>query len=140
MHLQRSIVCLIALIALCTALPATAQDAPPALGQIHEDQTGGISLRPPAGMERITRRGDPNRIVEFVDKDRHWALRVDRTTYDQPTVVTALPGGNPGVMDLIVEQFTRGQINVEVLRQDLVNHGPHDMGLLAMRYGAPDDR
>src|SRR5690606_287572 len=107
------------LIALLAALPATAQDRP-ALGQIYEDQAAGISLRPPAGMRRVQTRGGPDRVVEFTDPDRHWTLRVDLTTYDEPMRVTALPGGNPGVMDLTVTQFTEGQVHVEVLRQDLV--------------------
>lgn len=141
MYRTRALIRLIPLFALLFALTADAQDNRLRLGQIHEDQAAGISLRPPAGMERHQRSTDPGRIVEFVDTERHWVLRVDRTTYDQPTVVTAIqPGGDPGVMDRIVEQFTEGQIHVEVLRRDLVNHGALDMGLLAMRYGPTDNR
>ncbi len=140
MYRHHLIALLIPMIVFAVSLSAEAQEQGPKLGRLYEDQVAGIALRPPASMEKLPHRGDPNRVVEFVDKDRQWVLRVDRTTYDKPTVVTALPGDPPGVMDRIVEQFTQGQIHVEVLRQDLVNHGTLDMGLLAMRYGPADSR
>jgi len=127
------------LIVLLAAVAAPAQNRP-ALGDVYEDQTAGIAFRPPAGMRRVQGRGGPERVVEFTDPDRQWTLRVDLTTYTEPMRVTAVPGGNPGVMDLTVQQFTEGQVHVEVLRQDLVNLGALDMGLLAMRYGPTDNR
>lgn len=142
--MTRTLIALLCLV-LTTPLLAQAPAAEPAavrLGQPYESQTGGIALRPPAGSSEIRRGGDPDLIVEFVHEKKEWTLKVHRLTFTQPMPMTMVEGvsGPPGVLDATAEQFRTAQVNVEILRQDVVNLGPMEMGMLAARYGLPKAR
>lgn len=134
-------ICLLLVAPLLAQAPAD-RSAGPRLGQVFESQTGGIALRPPAGASEIRRAGDPDLVVEFIEEQKGWALKVHRMTFSQPMVLSTNDptGSPPGILEATAQQFRTAQVNVEIVRQDVVNHGALEMGMLAMRYGTPQAR
>ncbi len=121
-----------------TGVPLTVSLAP-----VYESQTGGISLRPPADAKQVTRGSEADLIVEFINEQKQWALKVNRTTFERPMQLSSdsdAPLDRQGILQLTAAAFKQGQINVEVVRQDVVNAGDTDIGRLAMRYGPPQQR
>ncbi len=52
------------------------------LGEPFESQTAGITFRPPAGGKQI-QKTDPDNVVEYVNDDKHWLLKVTRAPPEQ---------------------------------------------------------
>lgn len=127
--------------------PATkpADDATvPALGERFSTVAGGVAFRPPAGGQQIKPANMGTHIVQFVNNDEKWALKVSRMIFEQPTPLRGVDDPKtpiedesrtkPGVLDQVIQQISLQVPGTKVLRQDVVNVGPHDAGLLAMRY------
>src|SRR5947209_17741395 len=70
------------------------------LGAAFENQSAGISLRLPAGCERIASGGAGDDLGQFTDDKRKWVLKIARIQRNEPTHLTtvndnfgkALPG------------------------------------------------
>src|SRR4051812_40937352 len=109
-----------------------------ALGAAFESQSAGISIRPPAGSRTIRRAVSADEIVEFVNDDKNWMIKVSRITTREPMGLlkfTAKDGSTkPGLMEATLEQFNKSTPGAEVVRNDVVNIGANPVGMLAMRY------
>lgn len=125
--------------------PTAEQSVAPALvalDPVYETLTGGIALRPPGDSRRIEGAADPDLVVQFVQDEKRWSLNVYRYTFTEPTSLGSSQT-NPaqrGLLETTAVNFATSQPGVQLLRQDVVNAGSYDVGLLAMRYGSASQR
>lgn len=119
------------------------QQAPAsALGPAYESRAAGIALRPPAGSKEI-HRASPEEIVEFINDEKAWSLKVSRVTLSQPLPLTKFFQNTvqrPGVLELTAENVRRENPNAEMLRHDVTNAGSNQVGLLAYRAPVGNQR
>jgi hypothetical protein len=104
---------------------------------------GGISLRPPQGATAIRPRSVGSTIAQFVNKDENWSLNVSRLFLDKPARLAGVDDPRtelvdesqtqPGLVSETARRLAR-QSAGRLLRADVVNVGPHDVGLIALRY------
>lgn len=104
------------------------------LGPAFESEGAGIAFRPMADAREIRRGGVPDEIVQFLLPERQWVLKVSRFALQKPVPLVAPAPGGVGLLDNTLETLKRARPNAEVLRQDVVNIGDADVGMLAMRY------
>src|SRR6266850_157152 len=124
------------------AAGADEDDVRDRLGERFTSQGRGISFRPPLGGAQIKRTPIGTDIVRYTAADEKWSLNVSMLTFDKPTKLLSVDNPNtpedesktkPGILQQIAQQL--GQNNsTEVLRQDVVNLGPRDVGMLVARY------
>lgn len=128
-----------------TTAPAPPATAPaPAtpdalLGAEWDGSSGGIVLRPPAGMKSLPRLPKPEELARFVDEERGWGFGVSRVTLERPVTLNSrpLPGGRvqQGFVDLTAEQMLK-ELGGEILRKQIVFLEGTEAGVLAISYGA----
>jgi hypothetical protein len=120
------------------------ETTPEMLGPQFMSQAAGISLRPPAGVKTV-RRVSGDTVVEFVNDEKKWVLRVTRTVLTKPMKlsVPSQPGqnGDRGMLELSVETLQGKLPNNKVLRQDVIPLAKHDAGMTIMRAAiGPQDQ
>jgi hypothetical protein len=106
------------------------------LGKAFESKTAGIAMRPPAGCKQIVRGGSPDDIVEFVNDQKNWSLKVSRSTLSQPVPLDEyFDNGRkmPGVLQMTAENFKRENATAEVVREDVIDLGLNKVGMFASR-------
>ena len=121
--------------------PARAKDAaadPLPLGEPFRSQALGISVRPPAGFRMVRKLGGDE--VDFVDEQRKWTLKVSRMQLTEP--MTLEPGVDPkrdnlpraGLLEITLGRLKAAMPAAVVLRNDVINLGANDAGLIALRH------
>ncbi|HEV8292683.1 MAG TPA: hypothetical protein VGP94_12205, partial [Tepidisphaeraceae bacterium] len=129
------------------AAPKTAnadeEDVRDRLGERFTSQGRGISFRPPIGGAQIKRTPIGTDIVRYSAADEKWALNVSMLTFEKPAKLLSVDNPatpedesktKPGILQQIVQQLQQNNVSTEVLRQDVVNVGKIDVGMLALRY------
>jgi hypothetical protein len=144
-------------VALCAISPSMAEDAPEpldvlrdrpdaqeaeaaaggvALDKPYESLGLGISIRPPLGSKAVRHVGGD--ALEFVHPQNRWNLKVSRTELTQPmsleTVTDQDGTRHVGLLEVTVDRLKTTLPAAAVLRQDVTNVGPHDAGMVAIRY------
>jgi hypothetical protein len=115
------------------------------LGQPFESQTAGLAFRPPAGGKQI-QKTDPDNVVEYVNDDKHWLLKVTRARLSKPMPLQTSKGKagggaeRIGLLDYTVQDILQTNPKAEVLRQDVVNVGEHSVGIAIVRVGLGTER
>jgi hypothetical protein len=125
------------------AKPADQDDVRDRLGERFTSRGRGISFRPPMGGAEAKRTAIGTDIVRYSDADEKWALNVSMMTFEKPTKLVAKDDPatpqdetktNPGILQQIVRGFSRTIRARNVLRQDVVNVGQYDAGMIVVRY------
>jgi len=142
------------IVALCAAVvaaaPARGSDTRPVAGAAREEdfasllgepfssRAAGLSFRPPAGATPSRRLGYGADIVTYTNAEDKWQLRVSRMFLEKPARLLAGEspgsGGNDGIVDQAVRQILLQNAAAEILRKDVINVGPHDVGLVICRF------
>jgi hypothetical protein len=114
------------------------------LGERFSTLAGGVSFRPPAGGRQIKPANVGTNIVQYVNIEEKWTLKVTRMLFEQPTLLRGKDDlqtpiideskTRPGVLDQVVQQIMFQAAGTRILRQDVINVGPHDAGILILRY------
>lgn len=114
------------------------------LGEMFVSKAAGVSFRPPAGGVMSRRLGIGKEIVSYANTDEKWSLKVSQVYFEKPARLVgrddpATPGNEaqmqPGILDETVRQLKLQNAATQVLRDDVVNIGPHDVGLVICRFG-----
>lgn len=118
---------------------AAARDEDPAslLGEPFSSRAAGISFRPPAGAAPSRRIGYGADIVTYTNAEDKWQLRVSRMFLEKPARLLAgdTPGAAAdGIVDQAVRQILLQNAAAEILRKDIINVGPLDVGLVICRF------
>jgi hypothetical protein len=123
------------------------------LGPVYENRAAGILMRPPAGSKTIRKNGG-DEVVEFVNEQRRWALKVMVITTQQPIGLTTTKDVNGremlGLMEITKDRVARAlpegaTAEGRFLREDVINiadgipsEDPRqrvpNVGMLALRY------
>jgi len=121
--------------------PDEAPTTRPVLGPTYSSQSGGISLRPPAGCKIINRPvGDS--VVEFVNEKQKISLRITHTSFSKPIKLSISPDApgpiingekDKGLLELTASQYTTRLPNSKILRQDVMPLAGHDSGVIVLR-------
>jgi hypothetical protein len=126
--------------------PGSSAAADALLGEAFESQTAGITFRPPAGGKQII-KSDPDNVVEYVNDDKHWLLKVTRARLSKPmplqTVKKGAAGEQIGLLEYTVQDVLKTNPKAEVLRQEVVNvgeHGEHAVGIAIVRLSVGNER
>lgn len=126
--------------------PAAEADESPAarLGVRFTSLAAGLSFRPPAGGVQHRRLGMGTDIVQYLNTDEKWSLKVSRLFLETPTQLVGpeerggLPAemaqAKPGLLDEMVRQLRIHDANTQILRKEMINVGPHDAGVIVSRY------
>ncbi|CAN5555091.1 hypothetical protein BH10PLA1_BH10PLA1_07850 [soil metagenome] len=124
-----------------TGRPDETPSTQPVLGEKFISQSGGISLRPPAGCVTIRRAGSDT-IAEFVNEEKKINLRVTRTSFSKPVKLT-IPADKPGVtingekdkglLEMTASQLQLRMPSSKILRQDLLPLANHDGAVVILR-------
>jgi hypothetical protein len=113
------------------------------LGQPFESQTAGIAFRPPAGGKQIIKT-DPDNVVEYVNDDKNWLLKVTRARLSKAMPLQSgkdkTGAARVGLLDYTVQDILQTNPKAEVLRQDVVNVGDHNVGIAIVRVGLGTER
>jgi hypothetical protein len=112
------------------------------LGDAYESQTAGLSFRPPAGSTQV-RQTEQDHIVDFVDEERHWILKVTRARLAQPMPLQTIKEkgrDRMGLLDYTVSDVQKEHPAAEVLRQEIINVGEHGVGMAALRFNVASQR
>src|SRR5687767_15036739 len=113
------------------------------LGERFTSRGRGISFRPPLGGTEIKKAAIGVEIVRYVGADEKWSLNVSLMTFEKPTRLVSVDNpvtkedeskSRPGIISQIVTQLLQNNVSTEILRQDVVNHGISDMGMIVARY------
>ena len=111
--------------------------AEPLVGPKFESKAAGIAFRPPAGCKEVRKPGS-DEIVEFINDDKSWLLRVTRPTFPTPVPLTNGKDANgrpvQGLLDYTINQLKIATPNATVLRQDVVNVDASFVGLITLRF------
>lgn len=110
------------------------------LGTPFESQAAGISFRPPANCVQI-KKAQPDEIVQYVDEKRGRTLKVTRVQLGKATPLESKPGGpgqiaQAGLIELTLDQIKSQVATAEVLRQDVIDTGKFNVGMIVLRYNA----
>jgi hypothetical protein len=112
------------------------------LGDAFESPVAGISFRPPAGSKAV-KQTDQDHVVDYVDEDRHWILKVTRARLAQamPLQSAKVKGADRvGLLDYTVQDVLKEHPAAEVLRQEIINIGEHGVGMSALRFNIGSQR
>ena len=113
------------------------------LGEPFESLAAGISFRPPANCKEVTKT-DPDNIVEYLQEERQWLLKVTRARLGQAvalqTVRDAKGAERRGLLDYTLDDIRKTYPTAELLRKDIVNVGPAGVGILIVRVGIGNDK
>jgi hypothetical protein len=112
------------------------------LGEPFENQVAGIVFRPPAGSKQV-KQSDPDHVVDYVDDDRHWILKVTRARLAQPMALQSIKEQGRermGLLDYTVADVLKEHPAAEVLRQEIINVGEHGVGVSALRFNIANQR
>lgn len=112
------------------------------LGDAFESPVAGISFRPPAGSKAI-KQTDQDHVVDYVDEDRHWILKVTRARLAQamPLQSAKVKGADRmGLLEYTVQDVLKEHPAAEVLRQEIINIGEHGVGMSALRFNIGSQR
>ena len=113
------------------------------LGERFTSQGRGISFRPPIGGAQIKRTPIGADIVRYTSADEKWSFNVSMLTFEKPAKLLSVDDPRtpedesktkPGILQQIVQQLGQNNIATEILRQDVVNVGKNDVGMLVARY------
>jgi hypothetical protein len=108
------------------------------LGGVFESQSAGLAFRAPADCKQLRRPG-ADEIVQFVNDQKRWHLRVHRIQFGQPVPIATRKDPRtqkdvPGLLDMTLEQFQLDKPGAEVLREEVVPIGDTLVGMIAARY------
>jgi hypothetical protein len=119
-------------------------DASQYLGERFTSRAAGLSFRPPVNGTQIKPPAVGINIVQYINSDEKWALKVSQMVFekparlvgkDDPTTPTVDESKTqPGVLGEMEKQVTMQQSGCHVMRQDVINVGSYDTGLLVLRY------
>ena len=107
------------------------------LGPVFESKGNGIALRPPKDSTPQRRIGTQD-IIEFVDEKKGWTLKASKIMLAQPGSLSEWRDTQgrpqPGVLEFTATRLKEEIPEAEFLRQEKINIGDGDVGMLALRY------
>jgi hypothetical protein len=102
----------------------------------------GISFRPPMGGVQMKRTPIGADIVRYSAADEKWSLNVSMLALEKPAKLLSVDNPatpedeaktKPGILQQIAQQHQQNNVSTEVLRQDVVNIGKNDVGMIVVR-------
>ncbi len=137
-----SAVCLIGMLwgaAGAQTLPTAPQDAPanrPAslLEGSFESAAAGITFAAPAGCREIHKGPGDADLVEFINEEAQWDLKVALWTTDAPLPLKQDKAGAAGLMDSTIQQIRLSNPGAQVVRNEITRIPQARVGRLAFRY------
>jgi hypothetical protein len=107
------------------------------LGAEFESRGNGIALRPPKDFTAQRRVGTQD-IIEFVNEEKDWTLKLSKIMLAQPGSLSEWRNTHgepqPGVLEFTATRLKEEIPDAEFLRQEKINIGDGDVGMLALRY------
>src|SRR6185436_20103509 len=85
------------------------------------------------------KRTGGDQLVQYVNEDKKWSLTVSRAVLSQPMRLLSEPDSKEkskiraGMIDSTVAQMRADAPGVEILRQDFINVGETEVGMIAGR-------
>jgi len=96
----------------------------------------GISFSPPLGMKEILRPLS-DEIVRYIDDQRHWVLEVTKIELADPMELGNINKGDAvaqGLMGRTLAGIEKTTPGAQIYRQDQINVGTVDVGVIVARY------
>jgi hypothetical protein len=106
------------------------------LAERFQSVAAGVSFCPPLGMKEIMRPLS-DEIVRYVDDQRHWVLEVTKLELEHPMELGNIKKSDvvvPGLMARTAAGIERATPGAQIYRQDQINVGTVDVGVIVARY------
>ncbi len=117
---------------------AEPQSAPARLGVVFQSLSAGIAFRGPDDCKQIRRGLTADDLVQFVNEQKHWLLKVARLDLEKPVplIIYKDAKGNPqpGMLQMTIDSMKHEYPGIEILRDDVLPIGEVNAGVLAARY------
>ncbi len=107
------------------------------LGGSFQDPLAGVAFRVPAGCAQVRKAGDE--IARFANDAQTWLLIVNKSASAQPLELTAA-APKMGLLEIVAARLKQSNPGIEFVRQDTVNLGEYQAGIIAARYTAGTQR
>ncbi len=109
------------------------------LGGTFHNPLAGIAFRVPGAVQQVGKEGAGDEIARFANEKKTWELIVTKTTTAQPM---ALSGNEKkfGLLETIAARLKQGNPGIDIVRQDVVNLGENNAGLIAARMTTGGNR
>ena len=107
------------------------------LGGTFQDPLAGIAFRVPAGCNQVAKGGEE--IARFANAPKTWLMIVSKSSSGQPIELTAT-APKMGLLEVIAARLKQSNPGIEIVRQDTVNLGENQAGIIAARYTAGTQR
>ncbi len=121
-----------------TAQPATRHSE--LLGAKFSSHLYGIEFYPPANCTEI-HKPTPDTIVEFIQDEYNWRLQVSLVRLEKSIPLTIhndqFGQKTDGLLEMTLDNIRRGTPGVSVLRNEVINAGRINIGMIAVRYFGP---
>jgi hypothetical protein len=108
------------------------------LGPTFESAAAGITFKPPANSKEIRRAVSGDKIVQYVNEDKKWNLRVSRMLLSKAMPLNKVEDKNGvetnGMIEYLTAQIQNAIPGAEIKRQDTLNLGDMPVGMIAVRY------
>ena len=102
------------------------------LGGTFHNPLAGIAFRVPGAVQQVGKEGAGDEIARFANEKKTWELIVTKTTIAQPMPLS----GNEkkfGLLETIAARLKQGNPGIDIVRQDVVNLGENNAGIIAAR-------
>ncbi|HRK29607.1 MAG TPA: hypothetical protein PLD59_00910 [Tepidisphaeraceae bacterium] len=106
------------------------------LGDTFTSEAAGISFRGPGNCIEL-KRSNSEQLVQFVNEEMKWSMSVGRVLLSKPMRLIASDGPQgrriPGLLESTIEQIKVDAPGAEILREDFVNIGDAEVGMIVVR-------
>ncbi len=154
MHLLKHLLLLCAVVGSISSTAGFAAQTQPAradsedngsqfLGEYFTSRGAGLAFRPPIGGTQIKPAALGVSIVQYVNPEEKWALRVSQMVFEKPSPLLGKDdlstpavdeSKTTGVLMQTAQQLLVQNPGSTLLRQDVVNIGKYDTGMIILRY------
>ena len=100
------------------------------LGASFQSPLDGIAFRVPGSCQQVPKAGDE--IARFANPEKTWEMTVSRSTSSQPMALTG-EASKMGLLEVVAARLKQASPSIEIVRQDTINLGENQAGILAAR-------
>ncbi|HYO10364.1 MAG TPA: hypothetical protein VER17_15450, partial [Tepidisphaeraceae bacterium] len=123
------------------------------LGGTFHNALAGVAFQVPSRVQQVSKASVGEEVARFASADKAWELVVNKASTGQPLPLTGgapkdrkdakAPASQPsqlGLMEVVAARLKQNNPGVDIVRQDVVNLGEHDAGLIAARVSSTSAR
>ena len=115
------------------------------LGGTYQNPLAGIAFRIPSACDQVAKVGS-DEVARFASTDRWWEMVVTKATSAQPLPLSEQPPAKEdeprklGLLEVVAARLRQSNPSIEIVRQDTVDLGEFNVGIIAARMTVGSQR